>query len=266
MLSINLTTTASRLELCSSTLWSLLHQTIIPDEINVWVSKEPYLADEGINEIPIFITELNSVRNIIKIKFTKNIGPYRKIIPILRESNADDIIVYADDDVIYGCTWLETLYDEFLKNSCSVVVASRVRLMQYNVFGKLKSYLSFPLCTESILLENDFIITGVGGCILSRSIIKDEFITNNEFMSIAPTTDDIWISKIIELSGGFVKCLPVNLKNINEISHEINALSQDNMVIKYKSNILIRFANKIINKVKCYFCFFLFFMNMITGY
>ncbi|EFO1604094.1 glycosyltransferase family 2 protein, partial [Escherichia coli] len=50
------------------------------------------------------------------------------------------------------------------------------------------------------------------------------------------------------------KCLPVNLKNINEISHEINALSQDNMVIKYKSNILIRFANKIINKVKCYFC------------
>lgn len=71
MLSINLTTTASRLELCSSTLWSLLHQTIIPDEINVWVSKEPYLADEGINEIPIFITELNSVRNIIKIKFTK---------------------------------------------------------------------------------------------------------------------------------------------------------------------------------------------------
>lgn len=73
--------------------------------------------------------------------------------------------------------------------------------MQYNVFGKLKSYLSFPLCTESILLENDFIITGVGGCILSRSIIKDEFITNNEFMSIAPTTDDIWISKIIELSG-----------------------------------------------------------------
>ena len=42
---LNLTTTCGRLDLCSATLWSLVNQSLVPDQINLWISKEPYMAD-----------------------------------------------------------------------------------------------------------------------------------------------------------------------------------------------------------------------------
>jgi GT2 family glycosyltransferase len=49
--------------------------------------------------------------------------------PILQETTVEsDIIVYADDDVIYGRYWLEKLITKFKKYDGKYVVASRVRI------------------------------------------------------------------------------------------------------------------------------------------
>lgn len=48
MLTINLTTTSSRLDLCAPTLLSLVEQDYAADRIVVWVSHDAYMADEGI--------------------------------------------------------------------------------------------------------------------------------------------------------------------------------------------------------------------------
>ena len=55
---LNLTTTCGRLDLCSATLWSLVNQSLVPDQINLWISKEPYMADEGIKTLPNSIIKL----------------------------------------------------------------------------------------------------------------------------------------------------------------------------------------------------------------
>ncbi|MFD2837439.1 hypothetical protein ACFS3C_15390 [Azotobacter vinelandii] len=72
-----------------------------PPKIVIWVSKEAYLIDQGIDREPRWVRDLNKLRNIIEFRWTANTGPYRKLFPALDAATDDQIIVYADDDAIY---------------------------------------------------------------------------------------------------------------------------------------------------------------------
>lgn len=254
MLVVNITTTNNRLDLCASTVFSLINQSVSPDAIIVWVSKEPYMSDDGILSIPDWVGFINSKRDILKFKYTKNTGPYRKIFPALREYTPDDVLVYADDDVVYGKDWLKFLHDMFLKNNGDFVVASRVRIKTKNLFSKYKSYTMFPICHKNSLLDSNFIITGVGGCILSKKHIKHEYFDNEDYINIAPRTDDLWISKIIELSGSRVQVCTEALKQVYEIDHSCGALNQTNN-ISFGNGLFQRVIRKLLVKMFAYLGF-----------
>lgn len=252
MKSINITTTHSRLDLCSSTIWSLMHQSILPERINLWISHEAYMADKGITEIPEWYNELNRLNDILRIYFVENTGPYRKIIPILRMSNDEDIITYADDDVIYGKGWYESLLMEFTRNEGKYIVATRVRMKRSNIFGRLQSYNMFELCKSDSLLNKDYIVTGVGGCILSIKNLKKELIFLDDFTSVSSRTDDVWLSKIFELSKASVFCKASSMHYVQEIKHNNNALNDINNV-KHSNGVLKKIIEKIKYKIFGYF-------------
>lgn len=254
MKSINITTTHSRLDLCSATIWSLMHQSILPDRINLWISHDGYMADHGITDAPLWYDELNKISDILRIHYVDNIGPYRKIIPALRTAMDEDILTYADDDVIYARKWYESLLSAFNNSNGKYIVASRVRLKRLNIFGKLQSYNMFDICNRDIVLDNSYIITGVGGCMLMKNHIKEELIFLDDFLRVVPRTDDIWLSKIFELSGASVLCCASSLKYIQEITHSNNALNQLNNVIP-GGGLLKKFFSKIKNKIFGYLGF-----------
>ncbi|MDI2113808.1 glycosyltransferase [Commensalibacter nepenthis] len=244
MISVNLTTTSSRLGLCSATIWSLIHQTKRPDKIFLWISHEAYLSDEGVKTIPSWIDELNSISNIVDVKFVENTGPYRKIINAIKLSDHSDILVYADDDVIYGDMWLETLLHAFYKNDAQLAIASRIRVVKRNIFGWMQSYSRYRICKQPIRFNRDYIITGVGGCVLTKHMIKESLINNNDYISLAPRTDDIWISKILELSGTVVEACPKALTYVDEIDHKNNALNLSNTYQTKHANFIFKLINR----------------------
>jgi len=255
MLSVNLTTTSSRLDLCSATVWSIVNQSTLPDYINIWISKDPYLSDKGIHLIPVWVDEINKLKNIVRIIYTENIGPYRKVIPALRLADINDLVVYADDDVVYGKYWLESLVDLYYKYDGKKIIASRLRLKEKNYFGKYKGYMSYKLCKEEITFKSDFIITGVGGCLLNKSHINNDLLMNNDFLIIAPKTDDIWISKLIEISGTSVVSCPNALNEVNEVLHYINSLNMENINHISTGGFLYKIYHKIVNKIGTNFGF-----------
>lgn len=83
MISINLTTTKSRLYLCSQTVWSLANQSTRVDQIVVWVSSTAYLSDDGITEEPEWADKIRQTGTNLVFKWVKNTGPYRKLFPAL---------------------------------------------------------------------------------------------------------------------------------------------------------------------------------------
>lgn len=252
MVIVNITSIYSRLDLCCATVWSLIQQERLPDKINIWLSHDAYMADKGVKNSPEWVEQLNKIHNIISVNFTDNIGPYRKIIPALRKYPADYTLVYADDDVVYGKQWLSELCKTYENYNGEYVVASRVRLMKKNIFGQYRSYIDFPLCTQSCLLSEDLLITGVGGCILNSSHIDRALIEDNIFLNLAPRTDDIWLSKIILLSGSKVMVNPNSLAQVFTIEHDNEALSSLNTTYN-KPLRKFNFYRRVKNKLLRYF-------------
>jgi hypothetical protein len=222
LLTVNLTTTYQRLKLCKITLVSLLMQTRLPDRIVVWVSKEPYLRDEGIanddlvNQLVKSLPGINS--EIISVRWVKNTGPYRKLIPMLREAAPEDIIVTADDDIFYGENWLKNLVEAYDATS-NTLVAARVRKIKTNFYGVNKSYLYWKIITKPTTVYDDFVVTFGGGVALNRNMFREEDIFNEEYLRLAPTADDLWFSKLVRQNNTKVKVLPNALQEINFIEH-----------------------------------------------
>lgn len=223
MLTVNLTTTYQRLELSRIALTSILLQSKLPDRINLWVSKEPYLRDIGISDEAVLedlITSLpDSRKDLISIRWVANIGPYRKLIPILRESQIDDVIVTADDDIFYGRDWLSNLLASYESNG-GMPVASRVRKISYNVIGKKTSYLHWKIINKNIKINGDYIVTFGGGAVLNKSMFLEQDILDDSFLCVAPTADDLWYSKLLQRKNNEVLVVPSLLKELNFVIHD----------------------------------------------
>ncbi|QGX92325.1 glycosyltransferase family 2 protein [Tatumella sp. TA1] len=258
MIIVNLTTTSNRLHLCSATVFSLIQQSLLPEKIIIWVSESGYLSDEGVLSIPEWVNFLNGFlkykEHVIEVRYTTNTGPYRKIIPALRTFAKDDILVYADDDVIYGEEWLKKIITRFQINNGEFIVAPRVRLIKKNILNINKSYNAYPICFSDSLLEYQYIITGVGGCALSISHVDNVFISMDDYLDVAPTTDDLWISKIIQLSGSKLLVCPEAIIDVQEVWHEKFTLNSIN-TFRLKNVFPLGLIFKVYYKILSYFGF-----------
>lgn len=233
MLSVNLTTTSERMSLCRIALTSLLMQSRIPDQINLWVSREPYLSDKGIpedqtvNRLVMSLPETH--RHLIKIHWTSNTGPYRKLIPALREAGPEDLIVTADDDIFYGENWLSILLSEY-ESGEGRAVAGRVRQITYNFIGKRTSYMHWGLINEKKVVDRDYIVTFGGGAVLTRSMFREKEIYDEGFLDVAPRSDDLWYTKLLNMARQEVIIAPSAMTELYFLKHP-HGLEKSNIVI-----------------------------------
>ena len=106
------------------TLQSIITQTIRPDKIFLNLSEEPYLLDDGFKDKKITDSNLLNLiyeNPIIDIKWVKNTGPYRKLLPVLKDKwDEDCIIITIDDDTIYHDNLIENLVNDYNKYKCVV--------------------------------------------------------------------------------------------------------------------------------------------------
>lgn len=246
MISVNLTTTSERLKLCRVALASLLMQTKLPDVINLWVSKKPYLSDKGLSEVDalnrllISIPEAN--RHLVKIRWTPNTGPYRKLIPVLREAGTEDLIVTADDDIFYGENWLMLLLSEYERDP-GKPVASRVRQIKYGPLGLKMSYMNWGLISERKHVVKDYLVTFGGGVILSKCMFLDADINDDSFLDVAPMADDIWYSMLLKRNKQRVTIIPEVMRELMFVQHPYG-LANSNLAIgktNFRGRILRKF-------------------------
>lgn len=186
---ISLTTISSRIHRIEETIKSISTQTREIHSINLYISHEPYLIDEGIKpDNPV----LKKIANMgVNIYLTKNIGPYRKQLPLiiqLRSTNASPRtpIITIDDDVIYPEDIVEKLTQNLEEENAVVAHRGREILLENK---RLAIYKKFPAPS----LRSSFLNMGTGKNGIAYRL--GYFPTNPEdFLGqiIAPTADDIW--------------------------------------------------------------------------
>lgn len=250
---ISLTSTSVRLPVLRYTLISLLNQDYKADKIIVNLSKDKYLIDEGVKQLPNWLQEFEDSKSII-ISWVKNTGPYRKLLPIYETSSEDDIIITCDDDVIYGTEWLKSLLKTAEKFP-DCIICGRARIPRKIGKDRYQSYINWPLATPGSSGYN-LVPIGVAGVLYRKPLLNKFIMESKDFMSIAPKQDDLWFKLAHELMNIKVVVSNDTYKYVNTIEAP-GALTIDNVNTKEPSryNPILFLSFKLKKKGKAYLGF-----------
>lgn len=182
---VSVTTTRARLNLFFYALQSLKRQNYEKFSIVVSLSKEPHLFDQGIENVPDWITGNN-----VQVRSVRNIGPYRKLVPLIMNIADDDLLVTADDDILYSENWLQSLVHRSIENP-GAIVCCRARAIKKNLIGRFQSYANWELCEEPAT-GMDLLPTGCAGVVFRKPLLDLDFLRDEAYLKCAPTADDIW--------------------------------------------------------------------------
>lgn len=178
-------------------LWQIIEclkrQTIRPDKILLYLSKEQF---PNIEQVPESLA--SRVDEIFEIRIVDgDLKSYKKFYYSFQEFNSD-LVLLVDDDIYYPLDMLEVMLTEYIKNPNSVVCRFGYQMV-YDNQGNLTNYDTWPLIQESSTNGDILFGTGGGSLYCPQSLYKD--VCNKElFMDLCPKADDIWINTMVRLA------------------------------------------------------------------
>lgn len=189
---VSLTSYPDRMYELHYTIYSLLNQSIKPDEIVLWLAKEQFENKKVSKKV------LDLQKNGLTIKWCEDLKSYKKLIPSLQEY-PEDIIVTADDDIYYQRNWLEVLYEEYLKNP-NVIHAHRCHKVNLK-----KKYAKWKHCIEDNSTSYLNLCTTGGGVLYPPKSLYKDVINSELFQELTPNADDIWFWAMAVMQGTKIK-------------------------------------------------------------
>ena len=230
---VSLTSFPQRIPYLYYTIYSLLNQSLLPDEVVLWLAEEQFPNKE--KDLPDNLLALKT--NGLKIKWCTDTKSYKKLIPSLKEY-PNDIIVTADDDIFYTSNWLEELYKAYLVNP-EYIHCHRARKIEFDTDGKILPYEIWQIQTEHSSSFLNF-FTGNGGVLYPPGALYKDILDEKLFLSLSPTADDIWFWAMSVLAGRKIsivknctfKPLPTDMEKESENSdalvlYKINITQND---------------------------------------
>lgn len=234
---VTLTTIRSRLQYVPKVVESLLQQTLSPVRIELNISREPYLLDEGIEpDHPILLGLMK--QPLLRVNWVPNIGPYRKIWPFLESYFSQDdenehIFVTVDDDTLYPDYFLQELYKNYLQHQC--VIAFRGRHIEMDE-EKIAPYDRWTLGKTIPSLNN--LPTGKDGILYSTKFFTKDFLDLAAVQRLAPTADDLWVKWHYALNG-----VPAVILNPEACTSDYKSFPLANYDKDYRNNSLYTLHN-----------------------
>lgn len=197
---VSLTTFPKRIDDVYICIESLLQQTLKPNRLILWISKEEF-SDGDIPE-----SLRNQMKRGLEVRFCdKDIGPYKKIIPSLREFSNYKIIT-VDDDVIYPSDLVDKLYRSYLSEP-SVIHAMHAHKICFDGRGMLMPYKKWQRPTQDVESSLLTYPVGIGGVLYFPGCFSTDVTDERRFLELAPMADDVWL-KAMSLRAG-VRCRKV---------------------------------------------------------
>lgn len=202
---VSLTSYPDRMYELKYTLYSLLHQTLKPDQIILWLAEEQFPNKEA----DIAPSLLALQENGLSIMWCEDIRSYKKLVPAL-ERFPEEIIVTADDDFYYPENWLELLYHSYLENP-DCINCHRAHRVQV-AGNRFAPYNSWPKKVSEEQPVYQVFPTNGGGTLFPPHKLHQDILRRDYFMEIAPNADDIWFWAMCLLKGTKIKVVKDGIK------------------------------------------------------
>ena len=199
----SLTTISSRINNIYQVVESLYIQSYKLDNLYLFISKEKYILDDGIKEIPSNLEKYID-NGFLIVEFVENTGAYRKFLPIIKKFNKNDkiIITYFDDDWIYPPMLIEKMYETY-QNFPDCFISMNTHKMFYDNKGELilKKDKNFKdkLFYDPNNPRLDIWTNNGYGVMFKATLIQDPELFNiKKIKEICPIKDEIWLNAFLK--------------------------------------------------------------------
>lgn len=191
---LSLTSYAKRFHCLELSLLRLLQQTAQPDILVLWVSPEDN------EKLPPGVVALE--KHGLTIRLARDLGPFTKIIPALRE-HPDDFIITVDDDQIYPLELVEQLTRPY--RSPKEILCRRAHEVALGANREILPYHQWHYEIQDQRDGADIFFTGVSGVLYPPRSLSEKVFDENAFTSLTPKADDVWLYWMALLNGCTVR-------------------------------------------------------------
>lgn len=201
---VSLTSFPAALPYAVQAIRSVLEGTSQPDKLVLYLDTPQF--PNGI--LPPDLENLKKEFPIFEVRFNPDeIRSYKKLIPALKDF-PNDIIVTIDDDICYHPDLLRDLV-HLHKKFPNAIIAHRVRKVRLNTpYRKWRKYKWFDFIFKKYHFNYHAMQTGVGGVLYPPHCLDTTMMDSKQFMTLAPTNDDIWFWAAAVSKGTYIIPLP----------------------------------------------------------
>ncbi|MDR1592752.1 MAG: hypothetical protein LBS16_07755 [Prevotellaceae bacterium] len=218
---VSLTTYQKRIFDVCLVIESLMEQTLKPNKIVLWLSKDEFNDDN----IPLVLKKQRE--RGLEIGYCQDVRSYTKLIPALQKY-PNDLIITVDDDGIYPYDLVENLYNSYkLDKNC--VHFCRGYRMQFNRKGCLRTYKKWP--TNPPECERSFLAfpLGSGGVLYPPHCFHTDILREELFLQLSPTADDVWFKAMTLLNDVPCKKIAYDVRLVGLFNNQDIALETQNV-------------------------------------
>ncbi|MDL0434021.1 FkbM family methyltransferase [Marinobacter sp. TBZ242] len=217
---VSLTSYEARFATLHLTIKSLLCQSVVPDEVVLWIAEE----EKGL--LPEKVTQLETFG--LRVAYCKDIRSYKKIVPTLEEY-AGWFVVTADDDLFYGHGWLEGLVTAW-SGSYDDIVAHRAHKIELNKKGIPQEYVKWKWQVGVCEIPDGYIFPTCGaGTLFPPGAFHEDVTKKEKFIALCPDADDVWLYWMFSINGKKARVSGYNFEMIEWPNAEATPLWHKNL-------------------------------------
>lgn len=219
---VSLTSIPERLPYLQYPIRCMLHQTVKPDKIVLYLNKEK-MNDA---EVPAELLQLRE--NGLEIAYVEDLGPHTKYFYAL-QTYKDCYVITIDDDKIYSRTVVKELLKTEKKHQ-GAICARRVVSMKFSQRGIPYPYSSYGEFTDKAMHGGkNLLALGVGGVLYPPHCLEQAEFNITVIRKIAHNNDDIWLkSQELLLGLDVVKVGCLGMRDISVQGTQVVALCKGN--------------------------------------
>jgi hypothetical protein len=198
---------------------SLLYQTVAAKKIILYLNKEELSG----HSIPYSLSCLQNEKFQI-LTTSENFRPYNKLVHALK-AEPQSTLITVDDDRMYGRNLVAKLLEAHQAHPRHIICGLGKRI-HFTEAGYSTPYAQWRPTERSI--GYDILPLGYSGVLHPPHSLSSDTTRDDLFMSLAPTTDDLWFRVMSLLSGTPVVALGLSKKHFTPVGAEGPALSDHN--------------------------------------
>lgn len=188
---VSLTSFPERIPYVHLILERMLMQTVRPDKIVLWLSKEQFPNLE--KNLPDTLLDMR--KDGVEIEWCEgDMKAYKKFLPALKKY-PEDLIIIIDDDMVFEADFIEKMYEAHLKFP-EEIIASRVHQIGFEESGEIAPYMKWKKeCDyDTYRVRDDWFLTGGAGTLFPPGCFGDKIFNEDIIREICPHADDIWLN------------------------------------------------------------------------